>query len=88
VEFESPHPAAASPRALAHELVVTEDRPHRLGRARAVAARCKQGRSRRPCHPAVARVEIARKVAEAISHMLTNQAPFHPARPHASPLAA
>jgi transposase len=38
--------------------------------------------------PAVARVEIARKLAEAIWHMLTNQAPFRPARPHASPLAA
>ena len=38
--------------------------------------------------PAVARVEIARKLAEAIWHMLTNQAPFRPARPHALPLAA
>jgi transposase len=38
--------------------------------------------------PAVARVEIARKLAEAIWHMLTNQVPFRPARPHALPLAA
>jgi transposase len=38
--------------------------------------------------PAVARVEIARKLAEAIWHMLTTQAPFRPARPHAKALAA
>jgi transposase len=38
--------------------------------------------------PAVARVEVARKLAEAIWHMLTNQAPFCPARPPASPLVA
>jgi hypothetical protein len=38
--------------------------------------------------PAVARVEIARKLAEAIWHMLTTQAPFRPARPHARPLVA
>jgi transposase len=38
--------------------------------------------------PAVARVEVARKLAEAIWHMLTNQAPFRPARPHAKALAA
>ena len=31
--------------------------------------------------PAVARVEIARKLSEAIWHMLTTQAPFRPARP-------
>jgi transposase len=31
--------------------------------------------------PAVARVEIARKLAQAIWHMLTNQVPFRPARP-------
>jgi transposase len=36
----------------------------------------------------VARVEVARKLAEAIWHMLTTQAPFRPARPHAHPLAA
>jgi transposase len=36
----------------------------------------------------VARVEVARKLAEAIWHMLTTQAPFHPARPPAHPLAA
>jgi hypothetical protein len=29
VEFESPDPAAASPRALAYEAVVTEEGPHR-----------------------------------------------------------
>ncbi|MGH9283168.1 MAG: IS110 family transposase [Acidimicrobiales bacterium] len=38
--------------------------------------------------PAVARVEVARKLAEAIWHMLTTQAPFRPARPHAKALAA
>jgi transposase len=38
--------------------------------------------------PAVARVEIARKLAEAIWHLLTTQAPFRPARPHAKALAA
>jgi transposase len=38
--------------------------------------------------PVVARVEIARKLAEAIWHMLTNQVPFAPARPHASALVA
>ena len=36
----------------------------------------------------VARVEVARKLTEAIWHMLTTQAPFRPARPHAHPLAA
>ncbi len=36
----------------------------------------------------VARVEVARKLTEAIWHMLTTQAPFCPARPHAHPLAA
>jgi transposase len=38
--------------------------------------------------PAVARVEVARRLAEAIWHMLTTQAPFAPARPHACALAA
>ena len=38
--------------------------------------------------PAVARVEVARKLAEAIWHMLTNQVPFAPARPHARALVA
>ena len=38
--------------------------------------------------PAVARVEVARKLAEAIWHMLTNQVPFCPARPHARALVA
>ena len=40
--------------------------------------------------PAVARVEVARKLAEAIWHMLTTQAPFNPApaRPHVAALAA
>jgi hypothetical protein len=38
--------------------------------------------------PAVARVEIARKLAEAIWHMLTTQERFAPARPHATALAA
>jgi len=38
--------------------------------------------------PAVARVEIARKLAEAIWHMLTTRAPFRPARPQAKALAA
>jgi transposase len=36
----------------------------------------------------VARVEVARKLTQAIWHMLTTQAPFRPARPHAHPLAA
>jgi transposase len=35
--------------------------------------------------PAVARIEIARKLAEAIWHMLTTQAPFAPARPTQGP---
>jgi hypothetical protein len=34
--------------------------------------------------PAVARVEAARKLAEAIWHMLTKQERFAPARPHAA----
>jgi transposase len=34
----------------------------------------------------VARVEVARKLAEAIWHMLTTQAPFHPARPPVHPV--
>jgi transposase len=38
--------------------------------------------------PAVARVEIARKLAEAIWHMLTTQQQFAPARPHARALVA
>jgi transposase len=38
--------------------------------------------------PAVARIEIARKLTEAIWHMLTTQAPFRPARPHAKALVA
>jgi transposase len=38
--------------------------------------------------PAVARVEIARKLTEAIWHMLTTQARFTPARPHAKALVA
>ena len=38
--------------------------------------------------PAVARVEVARKLAEAIWHMLTNQVPFCPARPPAAALVA
>jgi transposase len=38
--------------------------------------------------PKVARVEVARKLAEAIWHMLTKQAPFAPARPHVAALAA
>jgi transposase len=38
--------------------------------------------------PAVARVEVARKLAEASWHMLTNQVPFCPARPPASALVA
>jgi transposase len=38
--------------------------------------------------PAVARVEIARKLAEAIWHMLTKQQRFAPARPHARALVA
>ena len=38
--------------------------------------------------PAVARVEIARKLAEAIWHMLTKQEQFAPARPPAKALAA
>jgi hypothetical protein len=33
-------------------------------------------------------VEVARRLAEAIWHMLTTQAPFAPARPHACALAA
>jgi transposase len=36
----------------------------------------------------VARVEVARKLAEAIWHMLTKQAPFAPARPPAKALVA
>ena len=36
---------------------------------------------------AVARVEVARKLAEAIWHMLTRQARFAPARPHAALVA-
>jgi transposase len=38
--------------------------------------------------PAVARVEIARRLAEAIWHMLTKQEPFAPARPHTRALVA
>jgi transposase len=38
--------------------------------------------------PAVARVEVARKLAQAIWHMLTNQERFTPARPHAAALVA
>ena len=38
--------------------------------------------------PAVARVEVARKLAEAIWYMLTKQERFAPARPHAKALAA
>jgi transposase len=38
--------------------------------------------------PAVGRVEVARKLAEAIWHMLTKQVPFAPARPHTLPLVA
>jgi transposase len=38
--------------------------------------------------PKVARVEVARRLAEAIWHMLTKQAPFAPARPHVAALAA
>ena len=38
--------------------------------------------------PAVARVEVARKLAEAIWHMLTKQERFAPARPHAAALVA
>jgi transposase len=36
----------------------------------------------------IARIEVARKLAEAIWHMLTNGEPFAPARSHVSPLAA
>ena len=36
----------------------------------------------------VARVEIARKLSEAIWHMLTHNQPFAPAGPTRSPLAA
>jgi hypothetical protein len=32
VEFESPHPLPPALRALAHEAVITEDGPHRLGK--------------------------------------------------------
>jgi transposase len=38
--------------------------------------------------PAVARIEVARKLAEAIWHMLTKQERFAPARPHAKALVA
>jgi transposase len=38
--------------------------------------------------PPVARVEVARRLAEAIWHLLTTQAPFAPARPHVRALAA
>jgi transposase len=38
--------------------------------------------------PAVARVEIARKLAEASWHLLTNQQRFAPARSHARTLVA
>jgi transposase len=38
--------------------------------------------------PAVARVEVARKLTEAIWHMLTRQQRFAPARPHAPALVA
>jgi transposase len=38
--------------------------------------------------PAVARMEVARKLAEAIWHMLTKQVPFAPARPHTLALVA
>jgi transposase len=38
--------------------------------------------------PAVARVEVARKLTEAIWHMLTKQVPFAPARPHTRPVVA
>jgi transposase len=37
--------------------------------------------------PAVARVEVARKLTEAIWHMLNRQVPFAPARPHAAVVA-
>jgi transposase len=36
----------------------------------------------------IARIEVARKLAEAIWHMLTNGEPFAPAKSHVSPLAA
>ena len=51
MEFESPHPAAASPWALAHGAVVTEDGPHTPVQLGAVATTCERRRSRRPCHP-------------------------------------
>jgi hypothetical protein len=37
---------------------------------------------------AVARVEVARKLAKAIWHLLTKQERFAPARPHALPVVA
>jgi hypothetical protein len=51
VEFESPHPAAASPPGSCHKAVVTKDGPHPPGELRTVAARWERRRSRRPCHP-------------------------------------
>jgi hypothetical protein len=37
--------------------------------------------------PAVAGVEVAGRLAEAIWHMLAKQEPFAPARPHAAVVA-
>jgi hypothetical protein len=49
-QLESAHSAAASPPALAHKPVATDDGPHPRAELGAIAARWERRRSRRPCH--------------------------------------
>jgi hypothetical protein len=53
VEFESPHPAAASPAGSAERHWLAKNRPHRPVELGAIAATCEHPCSRRPCHPAL-----------------------------------
>jgi transposase len=79
--------AKNGPRYLRWALIeaATHAARHPLYRDHYQRTRQRLGRQR---GPAVARVEVARKLAEAIWYMLTNQVPFRPARPHAKALAA